>query len=176
MQEKNRIDTNNLDFSVYDPSHDDFSSLDFRDINDSDPLKVDEFIHKNPRQYVDNHVSTIFTVRYYKEIVAFFTVSMSSIGKKNIELNDKINVTFSDYPALLLGQMGVDKKFRKRGLGQYICKYCSGLGQRLDNDVACAFIILQTTKEIAENYYELRCNFKWKKSNKNIVWMYRKLF
>jgi hypothetical protein len=176
LQENKRIDTDNLDFSIYNPSIDDFSSLDFREDDNSDPLKVDEFIHKNPKHYVDNHVSTIFTVRHHKEIAAFFTVSMSSIRKKDIELDDKINVTFSDYPALLLGQIGVDKKFRGRGLGQYICKYCSGFGQRLNNDVACAFLILQTTKELAEKYYESKCDFRWKKSNKDIVWMYRKLF
>ena len=88
----------------------------------------------------------------------------------------KINVTFSDYPALLLGQMGIDKKFRGLGLGQYICKYCRGLGQRLNNNAACAFLILQTSKEMAEKYYEPKCNFNWKKSNKEKVWMYRKLF
>lgn len=85
MQEKQRIDTDNLDFSFYD-SFDNFSDLDFRDDDDSDPLKVDEFIHNNPKQYIDNHVSTIFTVRYNEEIIAFFTISMSSIGKKDMEL------------------------------------------------------------------------------------------
>ena len=47
----------------------------------------------------------IFTVRHRKEIIAFFTISMSSIGKKEIELDDKINIPFHHYPAILLGQL-----------------------------------------------------------------------
>ena len=175
MQEKS-LDTDNLDFTLYDPFLDDFSYLDFRDIDNLDPFKVDEFIHNNPKKYIDNHVSTIFTVRYNKEIIAFFTISMSSIGKKEMELDDKINIPFHYYPALLLGQIGVDKKFRGYGIGQSICKYCRGLGQQLNQNVACAFLILQTSKILAEQYYESKCNFKWKKSNKEKVWMYRKLF
>ena len=175
MQEKS-LDTDNLDFSFYD-SLDNFSDLNFRDDDDSDPLKVDEFIHDNPKQYIDNHVSTIFTVRYHNQIIAFFTISMSSIGKKDMEFDDKINnIPFHSYPALLLGQIGVDKKYRGQGIGQSICKYCRGLGQQLNENVACAFLILQTTKGLAEQYYESKCDFKWKKSNKERVWMYRKLF
>lgn len=176
MQERKRIDTDNLDFSCYDPFLDDFSDLDFRNNDGSDPLKVDEFIHENPKQYTDNHISTIFIVRYHEEIIAFFTLSMSNIGKKKIEVDDKINVMFDYYPALLLGQIGVDKKYRGNGIGQYICKYCRGLGQELNKKVACAFLILQTSKKLAEQYYEPKCNFKWMKSNKEKVWMYRKLF
>jgi len=175
LQEKS-LDTDNLDFSFYD-SLDNFSDLNFRDDDDSDPLKVDEFIHDNPKQYIDNHVSTIFTVRYHNQIIAFFTISMSSIGKKDMEFDDKINnKPFHSYPALLLGQIGVDKKYRGQGIGQSICKYCRGLGQQLNENVACAFLILQTTKGLAEQYYESKCDFKWKKSNKERVWMYRKLF
>ena len=175
MQGTHPIDPSKLDFFQY-SKKDDFSNLDFKQIDGSDPLNVDGYIHDNPAHYIENRVSTIYSVRYDNNLIGYFTLSMSNIGKKEMLGDDALSVPFRNYPALLLGQIGVDINHRRGGIGQRVCSYCSGLGQVLNEKAACAFLILQTTPDLARNYYEPKCHFKWKPSDKNVVWMYRKLF
>lgn len=175
MQEAGPIDSNKLEFSPYSPL-DDFSNLDFRDRDNQDPLDVDKFIHDNPQYNVENNLSAIFSVRYENNLVAYFTLSMSIIQKKEMQPDDVINTTFQPYPALLLGLLGVEKNYQGRGIGQNICKFCRGIGQELNDKAACAFLILRTTAKLAKLFYEPKCNFKWKPKDEGKAWMYYRLF
>jgi hypothetical protein len=175
MQEAGSIDISKLEFDTI-LKTDDFSNLDFTQKDGQDPLHVDEFIHNNPHQYTKNHVSTIYTVKYGKNIVGYFTLSMSNIGIKEMMDDDRLEVIFTNYPALLLGQLGVAKQYRGNKIGEIICKFCRGMGQQLDIRAACAFLVLRTTVRLAKEYYEPYCDFKWKPKEDGKVWMYSKLF
>ena len=173
---KQKLDPSKLQFSYFNPSIDDFSKLDFTKDN-LDPLEVDKFIHNDPFEYVNNHVSKIYSVTYDGKLVGFFTLSMSHIKMKDLNSDDQLNqITFTDYPSLLLGQMGVEKNSRGLDIGVYIIKFCRGIGQLINEKIACAFLILRTTNTLAEKYYECYCDLQWIKSNKPKVWMYKKLF
>lgn len=175
MQEAGPIDTKKLDFSPYSPL-DNFSHLDFTDRDGLDPLDVNKFIHGNPQYSVENNLSAIFSVRYENNLVAYFTLSMSIIQKKEMQPDDVINTTFHPYPALLLGQLGVEKNYQGRGIGQNICQFCRGIGQELNEKAACAFLILRTTARLAKLFYEPKCKFKWKPKDEGKAWMYYRLF
>jgi hypothetical protein len=101
---------------------------------------------------------------------------MSSIGKNKVLDDDTFDVTYTSYPALLLGQMGVDSDFTCGIIGEKICSFCRGIGQDLNEKASCAFLILQTSAVLAKKFYDPICHFKWKPKDEGIVWMYRKLF
>ena len=193
MSQSNRkkIDPLKIKISYYDQSRDDFSKLNFKQKDGSDPLNVDKFIHNNPSYQSTNHISKIYSVRYEDQLTAFFTLSMSQIEFECMNNDNKEDddddesydcistskVKFDFYPALLVRQLGIDKDFKGQGLGYYILLYCLGLGQILSQRVGCAFLVMRTTNKLAEKYYGPRYNFKWEKnSNKKKVWVYRKLF
>ena len=155
---------------------DDFSILDFKQFDGSDPLGVDKFIHEEIRTYLENHLGSIYSVRYEDKLVAFFTLSMSCIGYCKLIKNADSYLDTKLYPALLIGKIGIDKGYRGRKIGQYICSFCSGIGQELHRHTGCAFLILRTTASLARRYYAPRFNFKWKAQEKGNVWMYRRLF
>ena len=53
---------------------DDFSILDFKQFDGSDPLGVDKFIHEEIRTYLENHLGSIYSVRYEDKLVDFFYI------------------------------------------------------------------------------------------------------
>lgn len=169
------IDPSKLRFFHF-SENDDFSLLDFRQFDGSDPLNVDKFIREEIRTYVDNRLGSIYSVKYEGKLVAFFTLSMSCIGYLTIASNDDSHVETKLYPALLIGKIGIDKAYRGRRIGQYICSFCSGIGQELNRYAGCAFLILRTTASLARRYYAPKFNFNWNTREKGNVWMYRKLF
>jgi GNAT superfamily N-acetyltransferase len=171
------IDLNKLIFATF-SKDDNFATLDFTDDNGSDPLGVDDFIRNRAAIYLSNNLCAIYTVRHADQIVAYFTASMSAIETKRLVYEDKVpNVGILSYPALLLGQMAVDKKYRGQGIGYWICEFCIGLAQEMNNKVGCALIILQTNKDKLE-YYKKKCGFKHseKQSKEGKVWMYKRVF
>ena len=104
-------------------------------------------------------------------------VEYVSNNDKNDYCNKMSKDEFELFPAFLIRQLGIDKDFKGQGLSYYIILYCLGLGQLLNQKVGCIFLILRTTKKLAEKYYVPRYNFKMEQGrNKETVWVYRKLF
>ncbi len=101
---------------------------------------------------------------------------MTKIENKELEVTDKMSdFSYKWYPAVELGQMGVDKSYRGKGLGQLICNYCIGLALTVGEQIACRYIVLRTNED-KSNLYK-KCGFKQsdKKSAKGRFWMYRRL-
>lgn len=171
------LNPNRSDIKLYNPSIDNFSNLDFTLKDGSDPLNIDKFIHGNIQDYLKNHVTQLYSLRFEGKLAGFFTLSTSQIESKYLNSEDDItDVEFNIYPSLLLGQLGITKQFRGNDLGLDIIAFCLGLGQVLSKKVGCAFLILRTTRKLAERYYEPDLDFRWKKDNKEKVWMYKRLF
>ena len=118
-------------------STDDFSSLHFTEKDGADLLGVDEFAKQKSIDYHNNKLSTVRIVRYKCDIVGYFAVSMSAISVEDLEGMEKVaQVTPLRYPAMLLGQLGVDVNYQGQGIGSAICDFCLGLAQVIGEKVA----------------------------------------
>ena len=79
-----------------------------------------------------NKLAVVYVVRYNKNMAAYFTVSMSSINVEHLDRKEKVeHATPIRYPAMLLGQVVVDKKHRGKGIGADICNSCMGRPQEV---------------------------------------------
>ncbi len=167
------IDPVRLNFSLL-SDKDNFSNLDFTENDGTDPLGVDIFLKQKALGYRKNNLSAIYTVRVDGELAAFFALSMFAIQVKELHDKEKIgDMNLVSYPAILLGQMGVDKRFRNQGIGYRICQFCLGLAQEVGKKVACRYVILETNEQKASYYKKLLFEQSTKKSQK--IWMYRRV-
>lgn len=170
------IDPDKLFFPLLSET-DDFSALDFTDDQGTDPLGVDDFIKKRVQEYLKNNLSTIYSVKYDGRLVGFFTLSMFAIQVKELQDSEKIGeMRLVSYPAVLLGQMRVDKKERGHGIGYYICEFSVGLAQEIGKRVACRYVILQTN-QTQSAYYQKKCSFYQSRRQGQVgkIWMYRRI-
>jgi len=151
--------------------------LDFTSDDGDDPLGVNKFFHNNLLTYRQNSLSAVWIVRDGAIPVAFFTISMNAIEVKALHLSEKVNdVVTSRYPAALLGQMGVDKKHRRRGIGLAICDFCVGLAGEVGEKIACRYLMLQTTKNLLQLYE--KANFVRSVKTPTLdgkFWLYKRL-
>jgi hypothetical protein len=155
-----------------------FESLDFTDKHGNDPLGVNEFFHNDLQKYRKNNLSTVWIVRDSDEPIAYFAVSMNAIEVKELNEDEKIkDTTTSRYPAVLLGQMGVDKKYRGNDIGLAICDFCAGLASEVSERISARYLMLQTTQDLADKVYSKAKFVKSlkKPSKDGKFWMYRRL-
>lgn len=178
------IDPNRLKFRMYDPLFDNLLNLDFTQTDGSDPLLVEEYVKNHILKDIENRNIKAYVVTYEENAIAFFTLSMSVICSKGLLKGGDDGSSMSDdselkkfvFPALLMGKIGIDKKYRCFGIGKYICLFCMGLAQKTNEKISCAFFIFRTTKSLAEKIYGPKYCFRWKKDTPNkIVWVYRKV-
>ena len=103
---------------------------------------------------------------------------MTSIETKIMPPKEQIGeISVKYYPAMLLGQMGVGKKFRSQKIGRSATHFCVGLALDIGKRIACRYLILQTDKAHLD-FYEKHCLFTpiEKTINKKLIMMYRRLF
>lgn len=100
-------------------------TLDFTD-DGTDPLGIHDFAQTRASQYHQNKISTVWGVTWKGKLVGFFAVSMFSIQTKKLEMEEQVSdaSTIYSYPAVLLGQLGVDKRHRNQGIGRMIVTFC----------------------------------------------------
>ncbi|CUR51337.1 putative acetyltransferase (GNAT) family protein [Nitrosotalea devaniterrae] len=154
----------------------DISKLDFTEEDGTDPLLVDEFAKSKARSYHQNKLSTVRVVKYKDIVVGYFAVSMFSISVEQLATDEKVSVaTPLRYPSMLLGQLGVDKKYRGNGIAKEICKFCLGLAQDVGEKVACRYIVLQTNEKRTKLYEDYDFVRSPKKPDNGKIWMYTKL-
>jgi GNAT superfamily N-acetyltransferase len=135
---------------------------------------VDEFIHKEALRYQDENMGVTHLFFYTDEIVGFVTLSMTYIeGKDAPDPQSLAYFGNKKPPSMLIGQIGVDNKCRKRGLGRVLCQWCEGLAIKLNDKVGCRYLVLHTEKELI-GFYE-KCGFITKKPNKDSPLMVKKV-
>lgn len=155
---------------------DNIKGLDFTEDDKSDPLLVQDFIKNKSEIYQKNNLTSLWAVKYDNVLVGFFALSMNSLKKDSMEEDDKVpKATTKRYPAMYLGQMGIDKKFRGRKLGHWICQYCVGLARQIQPRIACKVILLQTD-DVRSKFYEKEGFKKTREKTQDAkIWMYKRV-
>ncbi|MEM3144231.1 MAG: GNAT family N-acetyltransferase [Candidatus Nitrosotenuis sp.] len=150
--------------------------LDLTEDDDSDPLGIHGFFHTDLEKYHNNKLSTVRLVKADGKVVGYFTVSMNAIELSILDTDEKVSGTSTKkYPAMLLGRMGVDKKYRKKGIGDKICKFCQGLAAVTSESVACRYIMLHTTQNKVHFYQKLGFVQSASPPKRGIVSMYMRI-
>jgi len=103
---------------------------------------------------------------------------MTSIATKELPSKERVDEsTTKYYPAMLLGQMGINKKHRGKKIGRMVTHFCTGLALNIGKRVACRYLVLQTDVKHLE-FYQKYCAFtpSEKSGNKPLIMMYRRLY
>jgi hypothetical protein len=108
-----------------------------------------------------------------KEIVCAFTISNDSIKvfqmpnsrKKIVNKNISIHKRMKSYPAVLVGRLGVNKKYRqikgyKNRIGDELMNFIKSWFIDKHNKTGCRFVIVDSYNEIIPLKYYMRNGFK----------------
>jgi predicted GNAT family N-acyltransferase len=169
-----KLSIDELCFSLLESS-DDISKLDCTDEDKSDPLQVNEFIHNHARTAHEAKLTAVYVVKHAKKIISCFTVSMFVIKAKRLVDKEQVKDSpIKSYPAILLGQMCVDKAYRGVDVGIHMCTFALGIASNVSKRVGCKCVVLHTNEKM-EAYYEKKCKFIRAKVDPSdeTVWMYR---
>lgn len=131
--------------------------------NDED---LDDFFNKDCHNYSDQLLGKTYCFRLdsnLQEVVCAFTLSNDSIKASFLPNARKKKVTkeipqakqMKSYPAVLIGRLGVNKKFRDKGIGTSLLNFIKAWFIDSANKTGCRFIVVDAyNKKDALNFYE----------------------
>lgn len=140
-----------------------------------DELGVDEFIHNEALDYQKGLYGVTYLFYYNDEVVGFVTLAMGSVRANELPegMEADPDMEISTFPSLLIGQIGVDNRFRKRDTGRIMCEWCVGMAAEFAKSIGCRYISAVTEKTKI-GFYE-KCGFKTRNPKKRRIVMVRKV-
>jgi GNAT superfamily N-acetyltransferase len=169
MQPTNKVKSEDLSFKVLTENHD----LSAFDCSKDDALGLNEFIHHEAQQYQKEQLGVTYLFFYKGQIVGFATLLMGQIEIKYAPYLIPFKVTTKYFPALLIGRLATDNRYRRRDIGRNICLWCVKKATELSKQVGCRLILVLTEGKPVE-FYADKCGFeifpRFEKKTKK--WMY----
>lgn len=157
------------------------ASLPFSCGNTERDHDLEDFFHNHAMLYAEERLGKTYCFvdneSDYTEIVAFFTVANDSVKTAFIPKSSKNKVQrkipgqkhLRTYPAVLLGRLGVNKKFQGTDyfIGQQVLNYVKSWFIEEDNKTGCRFLVVDAyNQDRVLKFYE-RNKFKYLYSTEN---------
>jgi hypothetical protein len=118
------------------------------DTEKQDIEEVQDFIDNFALSDQENGLSCTYLAYYDGSLVGYFTVSPSNISYETVKVKVQTRDEITRYPVILISNLGVDRKQRRRDFGSILLNRCMGLSGLIKDIVGIRYVILYTyTKE-----------------------------
>lgn len=121
---------------------------------DCEDKDLNEFLKQDSFEYKKQLIAKTFIAIYKEQVIAFFSMMNDSIKLKLKETEETKKLRrLHEYPAIKIGRLGVDKKYKRKGVGKIIIKFAIGLTRRINEISACRFVTVDSYPN-AVSFYE----------------------
>lgn len=118
---------------------------------------LDHYLQKQAKQEERRNISTPFVSieKNSQQIAGYYTLSAASLITKSlpVEVSKKLP-HYPDQPAILLGRLAIDQKFRGQGLGSALLLESLERCCISSSGVAAFAVIVQAIDDLAVRFYE----------------------
>ena len=136
---------------------------------------IDEFIQKQAKDFQKLRLGITHLWFLDDRLVAFVTLSMSDVGRKRMRSEDQLPIGVENYPAVLIGQLGVQEEYQGKGIGSQICQWCYGKAISLSEQIGCTFIVLNAEEDSIDWYLKRGFKLLPDQEKRRQKWLTRKI-
>lgn len=144
-----------------------------------DELGCHDFIHKKEeaKLYQKERQGITYLFFHNDLIVGYVTLAMSSIQAKRIDKRYTKPIRLKSYPSLLIGRLASENELRKKGIGKYLCEWCTGYAIKLSEKIGCRYVILETNEQKLDFYQKCRFEqgIEQDSDTGKKIWMYQRI-
>ena len=113
------------------------------------------FFNRSAKKNVDELISKIFIIKNDEcDFVGYIAISLKSL-KKDALSTGKTQGLF-DRPAIVIGQLIIDERFRKCGFGSTSIKFVISIVRLLKKYLPCRLLFVEAIDDNAKSFYEKR--------------------
>jgi ribosomal protein S18 acetylase RimI-like enzyme len=122
------------------------------DFDCSDP-DLNEFLRMDSFAYQDAQITNVYLLIYGESVIGFFSLQNDSVKLVLDEKSHaKIIKPHTEYPAVKIGRLGIDKRYQRKGLGKLIIQIAIGIVREAKRFSACRFLTVDSYFKAVEFY------------------------
>ena len=116
---------------------------------------IDTYLKKQVSQDVKRNLTTCYVFAKGSDIIGYYTISTHSIDASILPDNIKKQLPKSyDIPAVLLGRLGVDVKYSRKGYGEGLVVDALKRSLILSQQIGIKALVVDPLNKIAESMYK----------------------
>ncbi|WP_456480209.1 GNAT family N-acetyltransferase [Nautilia sp.] len=109
-------------------------------------LFLKRYAYQNQKRYLVGITYVISDIN--NDILAYITLSVSSIQKNSIDKNKP----YEELPVLLIARLAVDNKYRKQRFGEELLKFAINKALELADNLGCVGIVVDSKPKAVDFY------------------------
>ena len=137
----------------------------FKDF-DCGNIDLNDYLLKDSKSYLSKRLAVTYIIETKQDIVAYFSLANDKLTIREVDKSSwrKIKQLFShkkhrsDYPAVKIGRLAVNKKYQGHDLGSDILNFIKNMFV-YDNRTGCVFVTVDALREVSSFY--LKNDFKY---------------
>jgi len=133
-----------------------------------------EFLKEHARTYKDELYSNTYVYEDEGVVKGYIALCAGSVARHIVSGSQKkrprTEIKSSQYPAVLVGKLAVDKKYRNRGIGEQLMKHAFQVHRSIIEQIGARYMIIHAIPDVV-GYYEKKFSFdKIKYNERGKTW------
>jgi len=126
------------------------NNLDF-DCGDED---LNDFIYENALKHLYEDLAVTYLCMIDDIVLGFISISNASVKimKKH---KKEMKFQYSEFPAVKIGRLAIDKRYKGMGIGTYLIKWLSGKSEIMGQEIGIRFLSLDAYEKSVDFYKKL---------------------
>ena len=121
--------------------------------------ELNDFLKSDALKAQNDLISRTYLCYWKGSLTGFVTLTTDTIGYNLIEQSDGIDgYVYRKYPAIKIARLAVDKRYKRRGIGQNLLFWAVGKAYEVSKQIGCRYITVDAKRESLDFY--LKCEFK----------------
>jgi GNAT superfamily N-acetyltransferase len=150
---------------------DDFASF----CSTSDELN--DFLKSDALKAQNNLISRTYLCSWGGALAGFVTLTTDTIGYNLVEHCDGIDgYVYQKYPAIKIARLAVDKRYKRRGIGQNLLLWAVGKAYEISKQIGCRYITVDAKRESIDFYLKYEFKIVKKHEERDFPPMYFNLY
>ncbi len=121
--------------------------------------ELNDFLKSDALKAQNDLISRTYLCFWRGAIAGFVTLTTDTIGYNLVEHGDGIDgYVYQKYPAIKIARLSVDKRYKRRGIGQNLLLRAAGKAYEISKQIGCRYITVDAKRESIDFYrkYEFR--------------------
>ncbi len=129
--------------------------LDFCCGTDAEDEELGKFLKEDSLKQQEEHANVTYVVvlKGSKKAIGYVTILNDKLKVSNKEKGDmQIKSRYSEFPAIKIGRLAVDKNYKRKKVGTTMLRYIRGLALTTAEKTGCRFLIVDSYPKSIEWY------------------------
>ncbi len=111
---------------------------------------VNRFLKEKAYDQQQRKLTKVYVIHRGADVFGFYAIACSSLRLRLPDMTSEFRV-----PGMLLGMIGVDKRYQGKGISKHLIDHCISLSKSIGKTIACRILYVDALGSMVDYYEKL---------------------